>query len=386
MITILFIHQSAELYGSDKTLLLLLKYLDKTKFNAVVVLPNVGPLKTELEKENIIVIIAPVLKLYRKMFSPKNLITFFKDVKTGIKTLDDLNKVYQFDIVYSNTLAVLLGMIYAKKRKIKHIWHVHEIIESPRLFTRLFSKILKSKANIKIVYNSIATQVFWNVNDKISKKAIVICNGLEIPSDEISIQEKETIRKDYFNATASEIVIALVGRVSRWKGQLVLLEAFNELLKEQSNLKLIFIGSPPTNQENFLDNLNFQIEKHKISDKVLNISFQENVFDFWQSIDIAVVPSIEPEPFGLVAVEAMLAKKPVVASNHGGLCEIIVDNKTGFLVEPNNSLELAKALQKLISNPELRKTFGINGYERAITEFSVDKYIQSFEDLFEKLE
>ena len=77
MKNILFIHQSAELYGSDKTLLLLLKYLDKAKFYPVVILPNDGPLKNELEKVNIEVHIAPVLKLYRKMFSPKNLITFF---------------------------------------------------------------------------------------------------------------------------------------------------------------------------------------------------------------------------------------------------------------------------------------------------------------------
>ena len=61
MKNILFIHQSAELYGSDKTLLLLLKYLDKSKYNPLVVLPNEGPLKQELEKENILVVIAPVL-------------------------------------------------------------------------------------------------------------------------------------------------------------------------------------------------------------------------------------------------------------------------------------------------------------------------------------
>ena len=85
MKNILFIHQSAELYGSDKTLLLLLKHLDKTKFYPVVILPNDGPLKIELEKIKIEVHVAPVLKLYRKMFSPKNLITFFSDIKKGVK-------------------------------------------------------------------------------------------------------------------------------------------------------------------------------------------------------------------------------------------------------------------------------------------------------------
>ena len=123
MKNILFIHQSAELYGSDKTLLLLLKYLDKAKFYPVVILPNDGPLKNELEKVNIEVHIAPVLKLYRKMFSPKNLITFFSDIKKGVTISNELHKKYHFDIVYSNTLAVLLGLFFVRKTKIKHITH-----------------------------------------------------------------------------------------------------------------------------------------------------------------------------------------------------------------------------------------------------------------------
>ena len=89
MITILIIHQSAELYGSDKTLLLLLKHIDKTKFYPVVVLPNEGILKDELEKENIEVVIAPVLKLSRKMFTPKNILKFIKDIKIGINRNTD---------------------------------------------------------------------------------------------------------------------------------------------------------------------------------------------------------------------------------------------------------------------------------------------------------
>ncbi|RZL34229.1 MAG: glycosyltransferase family 1 protein, partial [Pedobacter sp.] len=103
MKNILFIHQSAELYGSDKTLLLLLKKLDKTKFNSVVILPFDGPLKAELEKANIKVVIAPVLKLYRKMFSPKNILKFFKEIKEAFKIVDSLNKEYKFDLIYSNT-------------------------------------------------------------------------------------------------------------------------------------------------------------------------------------------------------------------------------------------------------------------------------------------
>ena len=382
MINILFIHQSADLYGSDKTLLLLLKNLDKKKFNPVVVIPIDGPLKTELENNNIEVYIAPALKLYRKIFTPKNILKFFSEHKTAVKFLDTLNEKHHFDIVYSNTLAILLGIIYAKKRKIKHIWHVHEIIESPKIFTSVFSKILQSKSNTKIVYNSIATQKFWNTNKKIYEKSQVIWNGLEAPQKYITKEEKALIRLKYYNSKPDEIVIGLIGRISRWKGQLFLLNSFIKAAKNQPNLKLVFIGSPPPNQEEFLENLNNNIKKNQISNQVLIIPFQENIFSFWQSIDIAIVPSTEPEPFGLVAVEAMLAQKPVIAANHGGLPEIVIDGQTGILFEPNNEDELTKAIQYLVNNPKTRIEMGENGRQRAVQTFSIASYIQNLENIF----
>lgn len=382
MINILFIHQSAELYGSDKTLLVLLSKLDKSKFCAIAILPCDGPLKKALEKENIKVVIAPVLKLYRKMFSLKNILLFVKDIKKAILILDGLHKEYKFNLVYSNTLAVLLGIIYAKKRKIKHIWHVHEIIESPKFFTKIFTKILNAKSNTQTVFNSIATQKFWEANAGSSAKTKVIWNGLEIPGSIISSQEIITKRENLLHSNEDDIVIALVGRISRWKGQMVLLKAFYKLSKTKTNIMLVFIGSPPPNQEIFLENLHKQIHKYQISKKVMIIPFQNEIDKIWQCIDIAVIPSSEPEPFGLVAVEAMLAKKPVIASSHGGLTEIILDNETGFLIEPNNENELYEALVKLIENSGVRSVFGENGYQRAINTFSADKYVQSFENLF----
>ena len=385
MKNILFIHQSSELYGSDKTLLLLLRYLDKIKYNPIVLLPNEGPLKVELEKENIKVVIAPVLKIYRKMFLPKNLFFFFKDIKKAIKIADELNAQYKFDILYSNTLAVLLGILFANKTKIKHIWHVHEIIGSPKIFTKLFRNLLALNCNSKIIYNSNATKVFWDLNKNTSLKSQVICNGIEIKNNSLSFDQITEIRIKLLKSNQKETIIALIGRISRWKGQQVLLNSFYELSKKHTNIKLVFIGSTPPNQDVFLKELNDRITELKLSNKVQHIPFTEKIEEMYQSIDIAIVPSIEPEPFGLVAVEAMLAKKPVIASNHGGLTEIILNEVTGYLVEPNNENELTKAIEKLIENPELRKIYGDNGYQRVIDQFSVNKYVEDFENLFKKI-
>jgi glycosyltransferase involved in cell wall biosynthesis len=380
MKNILFIHQSAELYGSDKTLFLLLKNLDKSKFNPLVILPNEGPLKEELQKENIEVVIAPVLKLSRKMFTFFNGIQFLKDLKNGISILEKLHKTHHFDLVYSNTLAVLLGMIFAKKKKIKHIWHVHEIIVHPKIIASTFPKLLNKYANL-IVCNSIATKN--NLIERkpgLANKSIVIYNGIDEESPDTPI----TSKKD-FGYNDSDIIITLVGRISRLKGHKWVLTTLVKHFSANTNIKVVFVGSPVIGQEYYATEIEQFIADNQLAPIVTILPFSKNLFQIWNITDIALMPSTEAESFGLVALEAMLAKKPVIASNHGGLTEIVIPNKTGFLVEPNNVVALSEALNKLIANPQLRTEFGENGYQRAIQEFSVGSYIQNFEAIFTKL-
>jgi len=387
MKSILFIHQSAELYGSDKTILMFISSLDKQKYKSIVILPFDGPLKREFEKNNIEVIIAPVLKLYRKMFTPKGILKFFKEYKEGLKTLNELHKKHNFSIVYSHTLAALIGIIFAQKNKIKHLWHVQEIIAKPVIFNKGFVKLLSLKANDIAVYDSKTTMEFWiKDNPVLAKKSKFVCNGLDIsqkptanPADVLNI------RKDFFKVDENQLVIALVGRINSWKGQQLLLEAFHKIANKHPNIKLVFIGSAPPNQEIFEIDLKNKIAEFKLSEQVLIIPFQENIWRFWDSIDIAVVPSTEPEPFGMVAIEAMLSKKPVVAANHGGLTETVLHNQTGILFEPNNAESLANALVELIVDGKKRKIFGEKGYQRTIEHFSLEKHVAEFEAIFEKI-
>lgn len=381
MINILFIHQSAELYGSDKTSLLLLKHIDRTKFFPVVVLPNEGPLKIELEKENIKVVIAPVLKLYRNVFSPKNILKFIKDIKKGIEALDTLNNHYHFDIIYSNTLAVLLGMIYAKKRKIKHLWHVHEIIVHPKFIASIFPKLLMRYSHL-VVCNSVATEK--NLIDRVPKltsKTVVIHNGIEKNIPIITFGCKAD-----FGFKETDLIVTLVGRISRLKGHKLLLDVFTNYLIHNEKIKLLFVGSPVEGQEHYLEEIENSIIRNKLEKRIKIVPFSNDLNTIWSITDIAVMPSTEAESFGLVAAEAMLAKKPVVASNLGGLPEIVINNETGYLFDPKNKLDLFKAISNIIENPSLRSKFGKNGYERVINEFSIEKHVQQFEAIFQNFQ
>jgi glycosyltransferase involved in cell wall biosynthesis len=379
MKNIVFIHQSAELYGSDKTLLLLLKYLDKTKYTTFVILPNDGLLKTELEKENIKVFIAPVLKLYRKMFSPKNFSKFLFQKKEAFSILNKLHKLHKFDIVYSNTLAVLAGMLFAKRNNIKHIWHVHEIIVHPKIIAFILPKLMMYFADL-VICNSNATK------DNITKrvqflelKTIVIYNGVE-ETDSLS----QSINKQKLNFNSDDIVVTLVGRISRLKGHKWLLDTYISKLSDIKTLKIVFVGSPVENQEFYLEEIETIISQNNLTDVVKILPFTKDLQKIWEFTDIAIMPSTEAESFGMVAVEAMFAQKPVIGSNHGGLKEIIDNEKTGFLIEPNNQTQLADAILKLIKNSELRLQFGKSGFEKAKNQFSIQNYIQKFEETFSR--
>ena len=249
-----------------------------------------------------------------------------------------------------------------------------------------FTKILSIKANHKIVSDSQEVMKFWATTPKLKAKSDFVWNSLDVnEKPETSTEERIRIRKDFYKAESDKIVIGLVGRINRWKGQKLLLEAFNILLKSNTNIKLVFLGSPPENQEIFLTELEDKIKAFGLENDVEIIPFQKEIWKFWDSVDIAVVPSTEPEPFGMVAIEAMLCKKPVVASNHGGLTEIVLHNQTGFLFEPNNENQLAEYLQKLIDSSDLRGDFGQKGHQRVLEHFSIDKHVQKFEQIFEEI-
>ena len=122
-----------------------------------------------------------------------------------------------------------------------------------------------------------------------------------------------------------------------------------------------------------------------MQEKVSFIDFQENIWPYYDAIDITIVPSTEKESFGLVATEAMLSKKPVIAANHGGLVEIVKPNETGLLFEANNAIDLSEKIAYLLENPELIKIYGENGFSRVSENFSTKKYVNSFTKEYEKL-
>jgi glycosyltransferase involved in cell wall biosynthesis len=370
---IAFFHQSADLYGSDKVLLDLVTALRaRGVVDPFVLLPCAGPLAVALERADVPVSFIPIFKIARTDVSAAGLLRFLREAPGTLAAIDAALDGRSIDLVHSNTLAVLAGAIWAHRRGIPHVWHVHEIIRRP-WFARKFLPLLVRVLSEKVICNSRATQE-WLLSEqpKLARRSMVIWNGVSPPK---TLDTAASTRlSSAIRVAGCDVVIGLVGRINRWKGHVLLIEAAEILaLRGLTDFSVVFVGSPVAGQEHHRQALEDRIAKSPISRRISLLDFHEDIWPIWNAIDICCVPSTEPEPFGLVAVEAMALGKAVVAARHGGLPEIIDHCGTGLLFQPNNAVELADALSSLILDRPLRARMGAAARQMVALKFSAEE-------------
>jgi len=384
MKNVLIVNQSAELYGADKAILELINNFPEN-YTPIIVLHEDGPLKQLLEKKGIQVIHSSVIKVKRGILKPSFFIKLPFEIIKSFLTIKKQLKGKKVHLIHSNATSVFIGAFYSFFFRIPHLWHVHEIIEKPKRVALIYPKIIHFFSD-KVIFNSEATSNhFTTIYPKIKKKSTIIYNGQERNIDKIDEIEITKIKNSISSEIKDKIIIGLIGRISKIKGQDLMLDAFTILQKKHTNIHLVFIGSAVKGKEEYLNDILKKIEKNSLQSKVSFVDFQENIWPYYDTINIAVIPSTEKESFGLVATEAMLSKKPVIAANHGGLVEIVKHRETGLLFEANNVTDLVEKIDFLLKNPELMTSYGENGFKRVNENFSTKKYVKSFTEEYKKL-
>ncbi len=181
------------------------------------------------------------------------------------------------------------------------------------------------------------------------------------------------------------LVVGLVGRLHPWKGQLILVRAAAEVLRTHPDTFFLLIGdSAFPKHDHYRDSIETLIQNMGISDQVQLTGTREDIPDVMSALDVCVVPSMH-EPYGLVAIEAQAASVPVIASNVGGLPEIVVDGITGCLVPSGDNTKLASAIINLLNDKKMRLMMGQAGRVNAVEHFSIRAMTRKTESLYSEL-
>lgn len=382
---ILFVHSSNELYGSDKVLLELVCGLDRKHFEPIVILPSdiqyEGKLGEALKKAGITYYEIKMGVLRRHYFSILGLIRYFFFLVNGIIKINVLVRRHHICLIHSNTIAVWGGAIVARIHGISHIWHVHEIMERPKWLGRLlYSLICANSTQVIAISKAVANHICKHGQPT---NIQVIYNGIDCDVFSPYINGQQF--KKQWHVSENTVIFGLVGRISHWKGQELFLDAAAKTIEVYSSIHFVLIGDPIPGEEWRLIKLQTQINNLCLTEKVTLMPFHEAVPKIMRALDVLVLPSTLPEPFGLVLLEAMACERCVIATSHGGPLEIVVHNKTGLLIPPNNSSALSAAMVSLATDSNLRYLMGRGGRQRVLKLFSLNIFRSKFAQLYSNL-
>lgn len=365
---VLFLQSSSELYGSGKIIHQVLQVYLSAGFTPVVLLTGPGPLAELLIEEGYLVRIKNLGILRRKYVKPSGLINRLSKTIRAYSYLNQLHREYDFQLVYSNTLAVVVGAWWARRRELPHIWHIHEILLGPSPLVSMLAKMLDATTSEPIVVSG-AVGNHWK--SKLTRaKPEVIYNG--IPYDPYLMEFPDA--KKYLGIEKGKIVISMVGRINPGKGQLFFLELAENLIKRFPQLHFLLVGDPFPGYEEIEQELLQKLEKASLKNSASYLGFRKDIPEILAATDIFVLPSMLPDSFPTVILEAMAAGKPVVATRSGGASELVLEEETGFLIPISDVEKGVLVLEKLIESEALRSKMGIAGRARVLKEFSLEAF------------
>lgn len=379
---ILFLHSSSGLYGGSKIMLETIQLLKQDFGKVIVCLPEEGDLRKALEDAGAEVIVMPLGILRRKYFNPLGLINRLYYLLKAAFKIRSLVKQHKIDIVYSNTTAVLAGAIATRFVKVKHLLHIHEIIEEPKFFANFIAKVIKKGSDKSIVVSNAVKQHWDGVyggDDGIIK---VVHNGIIGDAFGAGIRHKV---RDEIKIDDSVLLVGMIGRVHYWKGQSYYLDLVKEISDRHDNVKFLMVGDAYPGYEYLYDEINEKIAKYGLEEKVIQMRFRRDIPDIMAALDIFILPSILPDPFPTVILESMHASTPIVATAQGGAMEMIDPGVTGYHIPIGDSAAAIKIFESLLHDSEKRKQFGDAGKKRVSKEFSVDKYTRRMREELQSL-
>jgi glycosyltransferase involved in cell wall biosynthesis len=266
------------------------------------------------------------------------------------------------DIVWANSPRALFVASTARLiRRCPLIWFLHDLLQ-PSHFSPSGIRLIVHTANARasrVLANSRASaDAFVRAGGR-AELVDVVYYGFGVPPGE--------------NDANADRTIGVFGRITRWKGHDVVVRA----LARVPNVSAIFVGEEE--DCGYADELRWLGRELNVQDRIRFLGFRQDVAELMRSVSCVVHASAAPEPFGRVVVEAMLAGRPVIATDAGGVGEIIEHDVSGLLVRPGNADALASAIGRIFDHPAKARAMAERGHQRATQMFSEERMFDAIE-------
>lgn len=386
---VLFLEHSTDgtIGGSHLCLLEICRHIDAARFQPVVVFFEQNTLIDDFERAGAEVF---VLNLPGNWLAPQNLprplarilgfaVNLLRTVVVRAGQWMAFLRRHRIDLVHINNACGYDHDLMLAARLTHRPCFVHERGIQPHIDgrTRYFANHL---ARIIAISDAVA--------DNLTKqgiradKIVRIDDGID--ASRFAQKEPEADVRARLGVAADSPVIGIVGNIKKWKGQYVVVEAVGTLIRRFPQLRCLFVGSIADKQYH-----QRMLERAKalgIPDNALLFTgYEAHPADLMRIMDVVIHASIEPEPFGIVLLEAMGAARPLVATNIGGPKEIVLDGESGLLVPPDDAEALAAAVAKLLSDPELASRMGEQGQGRYYSRYTIERNVAAIEREYRNL-
>ncbi len=391
---ILYLDSGSGIGGGQRSLLLLLKLLDKQRFTPFVGCLGGSPFAQEVAKTDVHVVPLSLPEAHNKTdkvkrFTFRDLLNDFRQLRV-IPQLHRAVKRHSIALIHANSLSVaLLGGIVARMNRIPILMH-KRYATSYGILDKICEKLLH-----RVILVSEATR--WDFAP--AAKQTLIYNGVDLEAFQASQAEVKTLQSELFseNATPAHsdgestfpIVVGVVTRITPEKGIHFLVRAMAELKKTfpngSVNIKLLIVGGPYFQKDrDYMASLKQEVADLGVEDFVIFTGFLSNTRVITTLLDIMLVPSIIPEACPRTIIEAMAVGKPVIATPLGGSKELVTP-ETGILVPPENAEAIASAIAILATDRKKLTAMGKAARQRAEQLFSSSKNTALTEAVYTEL-
>lgn len=299
---------------------------------------------------------------------------FFK-MRSNAKALERVIREHQVDIVHARSRAPAWSAYWAtQKTGARFITTFHGTYGLESKWKLRYNSIMTKGQRVIAISQHIADHIFAHYDVEPSRVRL-IHRGVDVEKfsqERVTGMRVAELAKSWHMADdAPELpVILMPGRITRWKGQDVLLAALAKI-KDKSFFCVLMgddAGHPAFRRE-----LEEKIIKYGLAGKARIAPNTASMAEAYMLASVVVAPSIEPEAFGRIPVEAQAMGKPIIATDHGGFRETIIDGETGWLVKPGDADALARKLAMALElSAEEREAWGIRARQHAVDYFSSD--------------